>query len=406
LQHRIGGGYKSSATGDDAVTALPFSRKDITLSNWREAPFHRWSFSNVSEFVPVAQITRGEESAGNTPGSAPLARMTLKRPDGVETSALAHLEQSNGDCFVAMRDGRILAEWNASHGSTLTPHLIFSISKSVTGLMAGIAIGDGALDPALPVSHYVPVAKGSAYETATVRDLLDMTVSLDFEEDYLDTDGDYDRYRRSMLWNPERPGKTQETMEAVVASLPKGPGPHGEVFVYASPNTDMLGIVIERTTGVRLHDYVAERLWKPMGALGSAYVSVDRAGAVRAAGGMCVTARDLARLGELVLNGGGRDGRQLIPAEWIADMRTNGNRDAWVRGNFAASFPKGRYRSCWYQFGTERDHFAGEGIHGQRLLVDPVSRVVIVKFSTVPLPSDDAATVLDFAMLSQIAASF
>jgi CubicO group peptidase (beta-lactamase class C family) len=386
------------------VDALPFSRKDITLANWREAPFHRWTFSNVSEFVPTAQIARGEERPGDSPGSTPLSKMMLTRPDGTATSALMHLEQSNGDCFVAMRDGRVLAEWSAPHGSTLSPHLIFSISKSVTGIMAGIAVGDGKLDPALPVSHYVPVAKGSAYEAATVRDLLDMTVSLDFVEDYLDTDGDYDRYRRSTLWNPERPGKIAETMEQVVASLPKAAGPHGEIFAYASPNSDMLGLVIERATSVRLHDYIATRLWKPMGALGSAYVSVDRVGAVRAAGGMCVTARDLARLGELVLNGGNRDGVQIIPAEWVADMRANGNRDAWVRGNFAASFPMGRYRSCWYQFGTERDHFAGEGIHGQRLLIDPVSRVVIAKFSTVPLPSDDVATMLDFAMLSQIAA--
>ena len=386
------------------MTALPFSRKDITLSNWREAPFHRWTFSNVSEFVPTAQITRGEEAVGDTPGPAPLSTMILVRPDGTETSARAHLEQSNGDCFVAMREGRVLAEWNASHGSTIAPHLIFSISKSVTGMLAGIAVGDGKFDPTLPVSHYIPVAKGSAYEAATVRDLLDMTVSLGFEENYLDLDGDFDRYRRSTLWNPERPGKATENLQDVLASLPKAAGPHGDVFAYASPNTDMLGLVIERATGIRLHDYMAERLWKPMGARGSAYISVDRVGASRAAGGMCVTARDLARLGELVLNGGRRGDDQVIPADWVADMRTNGNRDAWVRGNFATSFPRGRYRSCWYQFGTERDHFAGEGIHGQRLLIDPVSRVVIAKFSTVPLPSDDAATMLDFAMLSQIAA--
>lgn len=386
------------------MTALPFARSDITLANWREAPFHTWSFHNVSEFVPTAAFAQGDEAAGDTPGTAPLESMALIRPDGSTVLALDHLAQSHGDCFVAMRDGEILAEWSAPHGSTLRPHLIFSISKSVTGMLAGIAVGDGALDPSAAVSRYVPVAPGSAYDTATVRDLLDMTVSLDFVEDYLDLTGDFDRYRRAMLWNPERPGTVQETMEGVLASLPKLPGPHGKVFAYASPNTDMLGLVIERATGVRLHDYLRERLWQPMGARGPAYVTVERVGAARAAGGMCVTARDLARLGQLVLDGGARDGRQVIPADWIDDMRRNGNRQAWVDGNFAATFPQGRYRSCWYQIGSPRDHFAGEGIHGQRLLVDPVARVVVVKFSTVPLPSDEAATVLDFAILSQIAA--
>ncbi|MBX3571238.1 MAG: serine hydrolase [Mesorhizobium sp.] len=387
------------------MTTLPFSRKDITLANWREPPFHIWSFANVSEFVPTAVISSGTEDGGDSPGTGPLEGMMLTAPDGTRISATDHLARSHGDCFVAMRDDHILAEWNAPHGSTVRPHLIFSISKSVTGMLAGIAVGEGKLDPAAPVSRYVGVRPGSAYETATVRDLLDMTVSLDFVEDYLDHEGDFDRYRRSMLWNPERQGTTPETMEQVLVSLPRLPGPHGKVFAYASPNTDMLGIVIERATGIRLHDYLRERLWHPMGARGPAYVSVDRVGAARAAGGMCVTARDLARLGQLVLDGGRRGGRQIIPADWVDDMRRNGDRQAWIDGNFATSFPQGRYRSCWYQIGSERDHFAGEGIHGQRLLVDPVSRVVIVKFSTVPLPSDEAATVLDFAMLSQIAAA-
>ena len=387
------------------MTALPFSRKDITLANWREPPFHIWSFANVSEFVPTAVISTGTEDGRDSPGTGPLEGMMLTSPDGARISATVHLARSHGDCFVAMRDDNILAEWSAPHGSTVRPHLIFSISKSVTGMLAGIAVGEGKLDPAAPVSRYVDVQPGSAYEAATVRDLLDMTVSLDFVEDYLDHEGDFDRYRRSMLWNPERPGTTPETMEQVLASLPRLPGPHGKVFAYASPNTDMLGIVVERATGIRLHDYLRDRLWQPMGARGPAYVSVDRVGAARAAGGMCVTARDLARLGQLVLDGGRGGGRQIIPAEWVDDMRRNGDRQAWIDGNFAASFPHGRYRSCWYQIGSERDHFAGEGIHGQRLLVDSVSRVVIVKFSTVPLPSDEAATVLDFAMLSQIAAA-
>jgi len=387
------------------MSALPFPRRDITLANWREPPQHKWSFAHVSEFVPTAVITLGREDAGATPGDAPLAVMTLTRPDGSKVSAAEHLSLSHGDCFVATRDGKILAEWNAPHGSTLTPHIIFSISKSVTGMLAGIAAGDGTLDLDAPITSYIDVPRGNAYGEATVRHLLDMTASLDFVEDYLDQKGAFARYRRSTLWNPSAPDDPRETMEQVLVSLPRLPGPHGKVFAYASPNTDMLGLVIERATGRRLHEFMAERLWKPMGTKGTAYVTVDSVGAIRAAGGMNVTARDLARLGELVLNGGARDGKQIIPADFVDDMRRNGDRQAWIDGNFAESFPDGRYRSCWYQFGTDRDHFAGEGIHGQRLLIDPVSRVVIAKFSSVPLPSDDVATKLDFFMLRQIAAN-
>ncbi|MCR5858979.1 serine hydrolase [Mesorhizobium sp. J428] len=239
------------------MTAIPFTRQNITLSNWREAPYHRWSFANVSEFVPTATITSGIESNAGSPGASRLETMTLTRPDGTQVPAAEHLALAHGDCFVAMRNGNVVAEWNAPHGSTVRPHLIFSISKSVTGMLAGIAVGDGKLDPSAPVSNYVQVPAGSAYETATVRHLFDMTVSLGFVEDYLDLEGDFDRYRRSMLWNPERSGTKPESMEAVLIGLPKADGPHGKVFAYASPNTDMLGIVIERATGIRLHEYNA-----------------------------------------------------------------------------------------------------------------------------------------------------
>jgi CubicO group peptidase (beta-lactamase class C family) len=95
-------------------------------------------------------------------------------------------------------------------------------------------------------------------------------------------------------------------------------------------------------------------------------------GTARAAGGVCVTIGDLARLGQLVLDGGvAQAGQRVIPADWIADMHQNGNRDAWNAGNFAHMFPDGRYRSCWYEVGDGRGSFAAVGIHEQWLWVDP-----------------------------------
>ena len=107
-----------------------------------------------------------------------------------------------------------------------------------------------------------------------------------------------------MLWNPERGGRKHETMPEVLASLKPRTHPHGAVYHYASPNTDMLGLVVEAAVGQRFHTYLADRLWAPMGARGAAHVTVERVGAARAAGGICVTARDLARFGQLVLDGG------------------------------------------------------------------------------------------------------
>ena len=385
------------------MTDMP-QRADITLADWRTHPFSRYSFQHVAEFVPVAEIGNPTATEAATPGAGSLADMQLDDRDGAKIAATAHLKRSYTDQIVVMRNGVVVAEWLAENADPARPHVIFSISKSVTGMLAGIAVEDGALDPDAPVARYVPSMRGSTYETARVRDLLDMTVDVDFDEEYLDDGGAFDRYRRAMLWNPERPDTTPETMEGFLATLGAQGHGHGRRFYYASPNTDLLGLVIERATGTRYHRYLAERLWKPMGAKGTAYVTVDRAGTARAAGGVCVTTRDLARLGQLFMDDGrAGDGRQVIPRAWIEDMRSNGDRQAWVDGNFADVFPDGRYRSCWYDVGDGRGSLAAVGIHGQWLWVDPTSRVVIAKSACRPAPSADPETLLEISMLSQIA---
>ena len=384
-------------------------RADITLADWRLHPASRYSFQHVCEFVPVAMVAWPGAAEAPSPGQAALESLVLRDRDGGRVTALAHLRRSHADHVVVMREGEIVAEWLADTADPARPHVVFSISKSITGLLAGIAAGEGALDPDAPVSAYVPSMAGSTYATARVRDLLDMTVDLDFDEEYLDHGGAFDRYRRAMLWNPEPldGGAAPETLARFLATLGGRGSGHGRRFYYASPNSDLLGLVVERAVGMRYHRYLAERLWNKMGARGAAYVTVDRAGTARAAGGVCITTRDLARIGQLVLDGGrARDGTAVVPQGWIADMREGGDRNAWVDGNFADMFPDGRYRSCWYDIGDGRGSIAAVGIHGQWLWADPASRVVIARTACRPAPSDDDATALEILMLGQIARAF
>lgn len=379
------------------------SRRDVTLANWRSHPFNTYSFQNVGEFIPSVDVGLPRDDVAAMDVSA-LDGMTIEHAALGKVGVEQFLARTHGDAFALLKHGRLVAEWHAPHARPEAPHIVFSVTKSVTGMLAGIAVGDGKLDADAPISSYVPTPPACAYSSATVRDLLDMTVCIDFVEDYTRTDGPFGRYRRAMLWNPPEPGQPVETMLEVLAAMPRSAGEHGELFYYASPNSDMLGLVIEAATGRRYHELLAERLWHPMGARGLARLTVDRLGSARAAGGLSITARDLARLGDLVMTEGRtRTGEQLIPATWVADMRENGKRDAWANGNFVHFFPQGRYRSCWYIAGDERGCFAADGIHGQRLWVDPLSGVVAVKLSSQPLASDDDATLSDFAALAQIA---
>jgi CubicO group peptidase (beta-lactamase class C family) len=263
-------------------------------------------------------------------------------------------------------------------------HIAFSISKSLTAILAGILEGEGALDPDAPVISYLPEALGSAYGDATVRHVLDMTVSLDFEEAYLDPQSAFARYRQAMLWNP---GSTSESLGDFLMTLRRLPPPHGETFRYRSPNSDVLGLIVERASGQRMPDLMRDWLWRPLGVCNEISITVDREGTSRTAGGISLTPRDLARVGEMMRQGGRADGCQIVPESWVRDTTGAGSFDAWRRGDFVHLFPGGRYRNKWYQ--TGKGAFCGIGIHGQWLVIDPASETVIVKVSSQPTPVDD-----------------
>jgi CubicO group peptidase (beta-lactamase class C family) len=366
-----------------------FKREDVGLANWRTLPYARFGFQHTRELVPSAVISCGCPLSENIPPrEGPLSGFRFDL-DGVETGFDEFLEHSFTDVLVVMKDGEFVTEWVAAHADRDAPHLLFSITKSLTGLVAGILADSGQLDPNAPASTYIPEAAGSAYADATIRNLLDMRVSLDFDESYLNTDGDYDRYRRAMLWNPQRRETPTETLAQVLMSLKKGEIPHGGPFFYASPNTDVLGLVLERATGARYADLVSRLVWQKLGARTDAYVTVDATGLARGAGGMCATAHDLARLGDMIRLGGTGNNGRVISKVWIDDMLGAGDRDAWEAGNYLALFPEGRYRNCWYQTGYASGAFCCIGIHGQWLYVDPSRDVTIVKLSSQPTPGDD-----------------
>lgn len=365
-----------------------FSRADVTLSNWRTAPYNVWAFQNVRDLVPTAEI-----SCARVEPEAPLASpdfLSTRISTGIDGAETVEdfLRHAHTDGFVALRKGKVVAEYYAPHANVNAPHLVFSISKSLTAMLSGILEAQGLLDPDMPVTHYVPQAAGSAYGDATYRDVLDMRVSLDFEESYLDPQSAFARYRRAMLWNPPIEGTPVETLPAFLMTLQKADRPHGGPFNYLSPNSDLLGHIIETVTGARYADLLSDLLWKPMGARNHGSITVDAIGSPRTAGGISVTARDLARVGELLRNDGAVEGRQVVPAAWVADMREYGDRQAWQEGR-NVDLPNGRYRSQWYQSGDADGAFAAIGIHGQWLWVDPSTQTVLVKLSSQPDPLGD-----------------
>ena len=136
-----------------------------------------------------------------------------------------------------------------------------------------------------------------------------------------------------------------------------------------------------------------------------AYLTVDPRGAARSAGGICMMLEDLAGFGEMIRNGGIASGRQVVPQAWITDIRTNGDQEAWRKGDMLALLPGGNYRSNWYNSGGASGAFMGVGIHGQWLYVDPKAELVIAKLSSQPLPVDQPMDLMHLDMFDAIARS-
>lgn len=380
-----------------------FARSDVRLANWRQAPWNVWAFRNVSELIPTARIAAASHRA-EEPAASAADLLRLEFPiDGQKWTVAEILRKTSTDALVVLKSGQIVADFHAPNFNLQARHILFSASKSVTAILAGILEADGLLDFAQHVSHYVPALRGSAFADARLRDVLDMRVSLDFEETYQDPRGDFARYRRAGLLEPAVPGDTPETLVALLASLKKGAGDHGGPFHYCSPNSDVLGLAIEGASGQRFADLVASRLWQPLGARQDAYVTVDAAGSARTGGGLCMTPRDFARIGEMMRLGGVANGRRIVPQDWVRDTVTGGSAEAWREGKAVVWLPRGRYRNKWYQAGTRGGAFFALGIHGQWLYVDPSSETVIAKFSSQPEPVDNDLKRLNLALFDALA---
>ena len=342
--------------------------KRATLANWRSAPFNKWAFHHVRELIPTAEIRNDPAHVKALP-EAP-----------ADLGPDRFLAETDTDGIVVLHRGRKILERYANGMDAASPHILMSVSKSMLGLLAGILAEKKALELERPVTDYLPEVAGTAYRGATVRHLLDMRAGIEWDENYLATSGPIVEYRKATGWNPLGPGESPSDLLGFYQHL-KGGRAHGGKFDYISPNTDLLGIVIERAAKQPYSELMSELVWRPIGAATSAYITVDRLGAPRTAGGMCVTAADLARVGQALVEG------KVVPRGWIEDIETRGDRKAWDAGSFVEYFPgmPMSYRAKWYVLPPM---IFGLGIHGQNLFVDRRKELVIAKLSSQPAALD------------------
>ena len=356
-----------------------------TLANWRLPPFNREAFSKVREIIPTASINRIKGTAVENNESVN-KKLTVKIKENEETVLDEFLRKTTADAFHVSHKGKTIYTWHSDYCSSTTPHIIFSVSKSLTALLIGCVIDEGLLSEETLVSQIIPEAKGGAFEEASVRDLLDMSVSSNFIEDYEATSGIFLDYRQSTGWNPQDIDDTSH-LKSFLLSLKKNTHKHGEKFEYHSTNTDMLGIIIEKCTGKKYAQYFFEKLMKPLGARDEAYVTLDRMCTSRAAGGICISANDIMSICEMVrCYGKNSQGEQVFPENWIKDILNSGSNKKFSLDGHYDIFPEGLYRSKWYRPYTSRNVLFGLGIHGQWIWIDFDKELSFVCLSSEPKP--------------------
>jgi CubicO group peptidase (beta-lactamase class C family) len=315
------------------------------------------------------------------------------------------LDDTFTDAYLVLQDGALVSEWYGPLGAPDRPHALMSVSKSVIGCVAAVLIDRGQLDPDAEVTRYVPELAGSGYEGALVRNVYDMRSGVRFLEEYANPDSDIRRLDEWIGWYPD--DGEPRGLYRFLATL-QAEAPHGERFLYRSAESDVLGWVCERAAGQPMAALISELIWAPMGAEHDAVLLHDGLGTAVHDGGLCATARDVARFGQLLLDGGqvpaggaggvvrsgasrAPDGtgatRRVVPPQWL---RRAWAVDADARSVFAASpaewaFPGGWYRhQFWFRPGDYGDVLLGLGIHGQMLHVSRRTNTVCVKFSAWP----------------------
>jgi CubicO group peptidase (beta-lactamase class C family) len=383
--------------------APPFPpQAQVTLANWQDPPFNRWAFQHVRELIPTARIARAAGPAWALPRAERDVLGFRFRSGDRELSVAELLDETYTDGFLVLHQGRIVAEHYFNDLAPDVPHLLMSVSKSVTSAVAGILAGRGELDVSARVEEVVPELGGTSFAGAAVQDLLDMRAGTRFDESYDNPEADVRTYERVYLWRPDDGRPRPADALGYFATLPND-GPHGGPFRYRSILTDVLAWVIERAAGARLHQLIARELWQPMGAEFDAEITVDSRGNPMADGGICATLRDLARFGQLFLQRGRAGDRDIVPAGWVDDTirgAPDGPRAFGGADRPPGYPPEAHYRNCWWIRDPGTPFFHASGINGQNVFVHVPSQTVVVKLSTWPTALSPALEVTVQAVLA------
>ena len=394
----------------------PPPERRVNLANWAEAPFNRWAFLHVRELVPTALVSRGSGAVRELPprhiDTGALERLELAGGDGEATTVGALIIRSYTDALVVLQEGDLVYEHYHNGMAAGTHHMLASVTKSFTGLLGAMLIDEAVLQREEQVSLYLPELASSAFGDATVGQVLDMVVAVDYDElEWFeggggtsdDADPPFVRFARAAGFSPISP--TTDAHSGIPDFLPtlSKKGEHSRRFIYCTPATEVIGWLIARSARKPYARLLSERIWSRIGAEADAHIGLDRIGTPVSGGGLNATCRDLARFGQMLLDDGCVDDVRVVSPNVIADISRGGDKAAFAADPSCAHMAGWSYRNQWWVAHDDESTFSAWGVCGQLLWIDPTNRVVIAKMSTYPETVSPARDLDEFALCRGVA---
>jgi CubicO group peptidase (beta-lactamase class C family) len=367
----------SSTEREFTIEGVQFSQPFSLLFTTPEQ--QRIAYRNIDRLFPTRLVPKGDHvwALPSSP-SEELADFSYTY-QGRTLTVADFVSETNVAGLLVIKDGRIALEHYA-HGHTATSKWTsMSVAKSVVSMLFGSALQDGSiksLDDG--VTAYVSALQGSAYEGVTVRQLLQMSSGVAWNEDYADLRSDVAQIASL---------SGVDALLDYMKRLPRKADP-GTVFNYSTGETHIAGVVLRSATGRTLSEYLAEKIWQPAGMEADAYWRLLGPSDLEH-GGCCLSAtlRDYGRIGLLALRAGVvPNGAQLFPKSWMTVSTTPTSAVAPTGGT--STRPSGRgYGMFWWLDGTG-GQFAARGVFGQYVWVDPANELVVVVHSLWPRARD------------------
>ncbi|CAI8756066.1 MULTISPECIES: serine hydrolase domain-containing protein [Bacillus] len=367
---------------------VPPSKENVTKENWLQDPYLRWSYTHMKELALTSEVKNNPEQVATFPTALQnLDDFSVQKENGGNVPLKKLLDENKTDAFVVVHNDKLVYEQYFNGYKQNEPHGMASLAKVFTGALIQSLTEEGLINGNSTAETYIKELRNTPFGKATIQQLMDMQISAEYPtHGYIQRgleNQDAQLYLASNILprskNYDGPMKIYDMLREA-----KETAPPGTEFSYNNGSAETLGWIIRKVTGKSLAENVGEQIWSKIGMEENAYYVTDETGVEQASAGLNATARDMARFGQLILNNGQYNGKQVLPSSIPEDIKSirEGELAIWPGASIS-------YHNQWWISHNEHGAFEVLGSYGQCLYIDPKANMVIVHFSSNANPSSD-----------------